>query len=313
MSDPTIQILAAKEESDAGAILLQAGFVSQGVAHYKRAAKLSTECFRLARSGTENNVLREVSDLIGEIFPEAEHELAAVLREDWPTNNAELRWGIGKLVPVVNEMHLALAKRIENPAQPKASVWRGDFLLFFAVLIVGYFLQDALHKAYLGYAPERLDGSQAHYESLTPISEQVTTKPIYWAELGKNNALSTEKIPNPAIELTFENFRVEASWARDIFWYISTPNEGKIFLKFPPNTVTHFALFLTDGDTFWRMSRIRSGDDDLIADQLHDGRWFLLKVSAAESSEGKKVIQFNQLTGNNVAVSALVGFREGPS
>jgi len=177
-----------------------------------------------------------------------------------------------------------------------------SLLLILTTIIFRYYI----HDAYIRTSTPRLDGTQEHYATL---SDLVTPEKIkLWLELGKDNTLIKSRLATAAADIDLLNFSVGNTWARNVHWFVSTDKHGAITLQFEPGTFSNIAVFMTDGDSYWRASKVSSGNTTTIAQQLHDGRWLAFPVTTEENKAGAKTIAFNQLTGDDIAISAIIAW-----
>lgn len=174
--------------------------------------------------------------------------------------------------------------------------------IFTIIILLSTF--QFVSNLYFTNSPLRLDSPQADYFTL---KQRALASPVdYWAELGKDS-LITPVIDSSIFKLTLSNFSRGKSFAREVYWSIQALNTGLLEISFPSATKSTISIYLTDGDSFHRMSRIRSDNNqqDLIADDLHNGKWFDLSISNTESASGIKQIQIDRLNGENISISAI--------
>lgn len=153
--------------------------------------------------------------------------------------------------------------------------------------------------------------SQSHY--LQPAPDYFGNRvPLHWAEFGKDGAWIHNKIDFPALNIELQNFAIGEPWLeRRISWSIQTAGGGVITVKFPPGSVTDILIFMSDGDSYWRMGVIQLGDYYVAASDLYNGRWYALPLTDAQVAAGQVEIQVHRLSGANMAVSALAAFKVG--
>ncbi len=182
-------------------------------------------------------------------------------------------------------------------------------LIYAFIALLAIFALATLTKSLLAsQVTLNVGGPQAHY--LEPLDKEKFPKEeiIAWFEFGKNLGLLSPFVPNDKVSVTLSNFSTAARpWARDVPWYIKADNRGRIDISFPlVNRVTQVAVFMTDGDSHWRSSRIYSGKQKVLAERLHLGKWYFFPVNDEERKAGQKQLRLEQLTGSNIAVSALI-------
>jgi hypothetical protein len=137
---------------------------------------------------------------------------------------------------------------------------------------------------------------------------------LLWLEFGKDGNLisSTREFPlSNKVRVELFGFTMMQPWGLHhgghVKWNIVAQHEGRIELFFDGNQMTDkVALFVTDGDSRIRTSRIRSDRADIIADKLLEGKWILLPITEEEKAQGKKTIKITPLTGSGAAISSLV-------
>lgn len=303
----------AEEHYRAGDLLQSKGLFGPASTHFKKAARAIHQDFVQAQQCPDSKIA-QVVELVTVIYPEAWQDVKRLCADSWPENVAEVQAAREVLRPITDELYRAAINRTTIKKTHARTLYLRDlgiFALLFAVLYLGVHFIDAL---YLKNAPQRVDGSQAHYETFSDLSELSTTtpvdwaKPVYWAEFGKNGQLMTERASYPGVSVTLNNFTIGGAWPRDIYFHIDASNFGRVEVSFTPNSLSHLALFMTDGTTYWRMSRIESPGADLVAHLLHDGRWYLIPLTGEEQEKGRSEIRISQYTGDSIAVSALAGF-----
>jgi 4-amino-4-deoxy-L-arabinose transferase-like glycosyltransferase len=185
----------------------------------------------------------------------------------------------------------------------------GGFLLFF--VCSGSFVKTR----YLATLPPRHDSMQEDYYEPLGTSQPRTATPLLWFDLGRNNLLVSPRADTIAdtVSVSLTGFRPGIPWPRAISWYVFADKQGSLTLRFPRSSASKLFLYLTDGDSYWRASRIQSGSTDLLAEGLHDGKWIVLPISDEERAEGEKTVTFSKLTGSSIALSGLALYNENPS
>ncbi|MBL7661346.1 hypothetical protein JNK13_01200 [bacterium] len=150
--------------------------------------------------------------------------------------------------------------------------------------------------------------TQAHYQNPLYQQDQKILKPQYWVELGKNSTLGEDRLPARGHKIWLEGFEIGSGWNRAVPWYVYANNSGMLRFEFPPDQVQAVGVFMTDGDSYWRMGRIRSQGFNELAQGLHDGRWYFIPLTTEERSKGEVRIYFDRYTGSNIALSAAALF-----
>lgn len=311
----------AEEHYRAGDLLQSKGLFGPASTHFKKAARVIHQDFvraqqfpksKVAECNVAESNVAQVIELVTVIYPEAWPDVQRLCADSWPENIADVQAAGEVLRPITDELYRAAMNRTTKKKKLEQNLYLRDvgiFVLLFVVLYLGTRFVDAL---YLKQAPQRVDGSQAHYETFVQLGSQLgdlsTPTPAYWAEFGKNGQLMTERTSYPGVSVTLNNFTIGGAWSRDIYFHIDASNSGRIEVSFTPNSLSHLALFMTDGPTYWRMSRIQSPGADLVAHLLHDGRWYLIPLTGEEQEKGRSEIRISQYTGDSIAVSALAGF-----
>ncbi len=189
---------------------------------------------------------------------------------------------------------------------------RAAFLTLLIFLVL-YGAGCVVQHLYDSSSTPKADGPQSDYQTFSGTPEVSHHQPIYWAELGRDGVLISELIKNPGISLKTLDFSSGAPWARNIYWSLRAINSGSLTLRFPPHTEqnpapSHLALYLTDGDSFSRISLLRKPGSKQIVDDLHNGRWIFLKLTSDERVLGEVNILFNKLSGSDIALSAAAVF-----
>lgn len=186
--------------------------------------------------------------------------------------------------------------------------------LFNALLLLGVLLVFAYWlKATLAQRVSMpTGGAQAHYLSpeLTHSGEKLDI--LAWYELGKNAGILSAFIPPKSelaqsLSINFSGFSIGRLWQRDVPWHVKADGAGSLRVSFTPNApVSHLAVFMTDGDTHWRSSRVYTSGTQTLAERLHLGKWLYFPLTEGERAAGSKSLRFQQLTGDNISLSALI-------
>jgi 4-amino-4-deoxy-L-arabinose transferase-like glycosyltransferase len=216
--------------------------------------------------------------------------------------------------PFYSRLIDAFRTRAPTAAAERGALYRelamaATFLLFF--ILSGTFVKTS----YLAALPLRNDSMQENYYEPLGVPAQNTAEPLLWLDLGRDNMLVSPR-QNPAdeaVNVSFVGFRPGTPWPRAVSWHLSAEGESSLTLRFPSSRATKLVLYLTDGNSYWRASRVVSGTTDLLAESLHDGKWLVLPISDEERAEGKKTVTFTKLTGESIALSGLAVYNENPS
>lgn len=189
------------------------------------------------------------------------------------------------------------------------------FRIFYGsmILAVLIFCGSMVKKEYKDTFPKFSDHLEKNYFSIGSffLPETLFTAklgPRLWLETGKHGKRISPLVTERGYSVQLKHFSVGRMWSRAIAWFISADRDAFIELRFPPGQTSGVLLFLTDGNSVFRASRIRSGKSDLIADRLNNGRWYYLPIEADERENGFKQIRLQRLSGANIAVSAIVLF-----
>ncbi len=196
------------------------------------------------------------------------------------------------------------------PIPPQFSL-RGylEALLLLGILLaVAYSLQLLLAKE----VTMPSGGSQAHYHSPELPKAEQELEILAWYELGKNGGflyprLSPKHFAADSLRILLPEFTLAPPWQREVSWHLKANGSGTISVYFPQHAApTHLAIFMTDGDSHWRSSRIYSASSQQLAERLHLGKWFYFPVTEEEKRVGKKVLRIQQLTGADIGISAVM-------
>lgn len=179
--------------------------------------------------------------------------------------------------------------------------WWVTFIIFFSLILCSALISFTYQETH----PHPGDLPQPHY--LKYIED---TKPLYWAEFGKNSALLTEQRPVDGIKIELKNFRLEPNWPRDVSWHISTLYGGLLSIQFPPGRIKKLALFMVDGDSEIRISQIRTDGFIAAPAGLHNGKWLEIPLSAESQTKGSAEIRMTVLYGHDVSISALTAYEK---
>lgn len=104
--------------------------------------------------------------------------------------------------------------------------------------------------------------------------------------------------------VTTKGFHSFQGWSRNINFALHSSDDAEVVFKFPQNKATHVALYLTDGDSYWRTVRVVSGQQMKSAWGLHNGKWVTMKITPEEMVSGEKKLELYRLTGISIAISA---------
>ena len=186
------------------------------------------------------------------------------------------------------------SQRPSLPPATLADLAAGLFLMMLTVAAAA--LLDALYEP---YRDVRVHGSQAHY--------QVDDAVLYWAEFGRTAELNV-KTAAKSVSVELDGIHPAQPWMeRAVFWSARTVDEGTIDIRFPPALPIQLVkLFVVDGDTFFRVSLLQSGDQVRFANSHHNGVWLDFPVSIGEREAGRKTILLKKLVGDDARISALV-------
>ena len=109
----------------------------------------------------------------------------------------------------------------------------------------------------------------------------------------------------PQTSINFSGFQIGETWRRPVSWHLSIKTEGEIVIKFEKDSISHIAIYFTDGDSFWRMGKIHTGDTIYTSDQAYNGRWLVFPVTEKENNKGVKSLGLRKFTGNSLAISSV--------
>lgn len=166
-----------------------------------------------------------------------------------------------------------------------------------------------VHQEYLETLTPRVDLPQDHYKNIGEIDGLGSAKPIYWAELGRDGAVFSILVAHRDVKGRIAGCQLSPEkWPREVYWHIFCEESANIKLNFPKGGASHVAFFLTDGDSFSRLSRIEVEGSYKLANDLHNGRWISLPISEREREQGSVEVRLFKLNGNNIAISALALF-----
>jgi len=203
----------------------------------------------------------------------------------------------------MREQVAPINKALHPPANTQRLCLAQSTMIGAAILIGLFFAAKAAVKtAYLSRTPERASSLQDNYLEPPLPKESLAA----WFEFGRNGHLVTVKhLTQPGISAELSGFLTGRPWPRAVSWHASAENQGTLRLRFSPQAVSKIALYLTDGDSYFRASRIRSENTDVIAAELHNGAWYVIYPSASESSAGLMTLSMQKLLGRSVSISAL--------
>jgi len=307
------QLLQAKEEFDAGEILRQVGSVSHtdfeklSLTHFKNTARILDDAINVDESSSQS--LKEISALVEAIVPDAKQRIKQACHASETLSPSEIRRIEKKLHPVVHYFESAAHHRLPNKHFSRQTFLqkKREWLFFIALLFAGYIFVEWVNASYFEVSEKVKDAPQPHYASFSNLGI-TEPAPIYHVEFGRDGKLIKEVTPHEGFSVTLPGFQVGRRWNREVYWYARANSNGTVKINFPLDSITHVALFMTDGNSVWRMSRIQTPGSDYIVDRIHNGRWFLIPVTSQEQSLGTKTIQISQYTGDNIAISALAAF-----
>lgn len=175
--------------------------------------------------------------------------------------------------------------------------------ILFIVGLVG--AQHLIRKEYTRLSPPRTSTSQANYQNPALDNESIAA----WFEFGKNGSLlsfADDQTARSGYALRLQSLYPAPAWSRVVHWSARAQREGRILVSFGEHKPSSIFLYMTDGDSFSRISRISSSGTDIVADKLHNGRWLRLPITPEDRAAHQKEIIFYQLSGNDIAVSALI-------
>lgn len=313
-------IILAKEETDLAEILGQGGLSHFSLEHLRTAAQhLEQALSQLpsAEDETPEDKDQEVLRLASKVMPQAQERIQAIAQDSWPEDINQYNTDRRTLRRFVGFSYYALSKRSEENkeslSEVKGVTLRQLISKTFAALAVLALLVVCgakIKDAYKGTIPPRIDLLEENYHALFDLGlpESFAPRPVLWLEFGKDGRLITTKQARKGFMVSLRRFSVGDPWSRAIHWHVAAGGHGAVTLQFPPESAKAVALFMTDGDSFFRASRVGSDLSDFIAESLHNGRWYILPVTDEEQKNGTKEIRFNQLAGSNIALSTMLVF-----
>lgn len=234
--------------------------------------------------------------------PGSAEALSAMHRGRWSPAGRTERRQLKRLLDVL---------RLARPGGGRLlSAMRIDFVAALVLIAAVWGAASAVQSGYAEFATPPRRTTQPNYLGFFGPRSEGLGQLIYHAELGKNLKVSPGRKDNPLVRVKLTNFRLTDQWRRVVSWAAHAYGFGKIEVTFPQNSATAIALFLTDGDSYWRMSKVRSGNTLQLADRLYNGRWLVFPITAEERRAGRKSFQLEQLTGESIAVSAVAVFNK---
>lgn len=180
----------------------------------------------------------------------------------------------------------------------------GRAVLVLGILFALWGAGEAVESAYKKTGFQKVDGSESHYFEVLKTGQLEGMRVRKFVELGYGRDAGG-LVPDDSIEIVLEGFLPKEATHRNVHWRVAAREEGSVEFRFQGDAPKAVAFFLTDGDSFWRTVRVVSGEEDVLVDSLHDGRWVVLRVSEREVGEGRKRVRFWKLTGEDVNLSAV--------
>ena len=178
-----------------------------------------------------------------------------------------------------------------------------DCVLAILLVLIACFAGEWIKHACREYIPIVKDTEQRHYFSFPEQPQLAGRKLPLWTEIGKNGVTAVRQ--TSGYKAALEGFQNAVNWPQAVYWSMRASDTASLLVTFPPEQASTVALFMTDGDSRWRISELSSGKQHLIADQLRNGRWLYLAVNPEEARAGSKRILFRKLTGDDIALSAI--------
>ena len=209
--------------------------------------------------------------------------------------------------PVVVFITSYLKEEKLNSFQKSSIFYFLSFLIFIGLATI------FINNQYSKFQAPKIEDSSASYFGIKDIAEKRGLVGLHGSDLGKNiNIISNN---SDEFNISLSGFSRNLIWERAISWSVKSVKGirvPRITTSFPKGTTTHIALYMTDGDSKWRTSKIKSGDQLRIADDLHQGRWIIFPVSKRERTLGSKSFDFHKLTGANITISKIIFLGKNP-
>ena len=189
---------------------------------------------------------------------------------------------------------------------------KADILLATGVLTALYFLSVFVSGKYVESINKPLSSSQSNYQEIGSTEQLKGYQAIAWYELGRDRTLFRELNTHPWFLVGINGFNVQDKWDRDVYWSARTNSRAEVLVRLkdiPASTNSDeflVALYLTDGDSDWRTSRVESGKTKYLAWDLHNGKWFTFPITKDDLESKEKRIKLQHLTGGDVALSAII-------
>jgi hypothetical protein len=298
------ELFQAVEEFEAGEVLFDAELQEIADKHYQKSAKLLKGYFDSEDSLLEGDGKEIIHSLLT-IIPDARERLGSFLASGKVVSRKEMKANVEQIKPIIHEAKKVASAECKSVAKKHTFVKEG--LIFFGLLISIYLVNMIVNTLYHKVSFERVDGEQLHYADFSDTTVH-GLDPVYWVELGRDGVLFAERVSEEGFSVEVKDFTIGYPWRRNVFWHITAGDKGSIRVQFPKRLISKIAIFMTDGDTYWRISRVQSQAADELATELHDGKWIIFNLSEMERQLGFMDISFTRLTGNSISVSAIAAF-----
>lgn len=228
--------------------------------------------------------------------------LQRIQAADWPTSTQEFRQHQQHLTQLLRHQPILI-----YPTQVKKWVAEWAWLMLLVVILVAgsAWVETLFFKRHV---PGWDGGSEQDFHDPVALLEQIDKGVWYWVDFGKEGKLHNERLGNGEIKIKTTDFTIGEGWPnRQVSWYMKAAERGQIELEFAPNSpYTQVMIFMTDGDSPWRMSHVENDYYHLAASSLHNGRWYIFELNEQERAAGRFQVKFFKIMGANVAVSSLV-------
>lgn len=229
--------------------------------------------------------------------------LAQMQADHWPASGIEADQQQRYLQELLKQLPVVI-----YPRQIKRWVWElGGLLLLIIALVAGSaWVETAFIKHYVP-AWDKINEEEFH----DPVAylQQMDKGVWFWVDFGKERQLHNIHLGNGEIQIKSSGFSIGPGWSgnRQVNWYMQAAERGQIELTFTPHSpYTVVMVFMTDGDSTWRMSHLESKQTHLAASDLRNGRWYIFPLSAQELASGHFVLKLFKIMGKDIAVSSLV-------
>ncbi len=236
--------------------------------------------------------------------PGADDALEVMSRADWNIRASTNQVFLSRLKTVGQLIHGGLTKSGAPKTKKLAGLIKDVIyagLIFAAIM----WFDSQIHQSYRFYASPPAMTAQRNYAEFVQNRSSGLGEVLYQVELGKDSELALPLLANDSFSVELSSFKPSPAWSRPVYWSVQAAGSGEITLRFKQTNPTAVALFMTDGDSFWRMSKVQSAGTTRLADRLYNGRWLVFPV---ERKTGIKTFSFEQFTGSTIAVSGIAVF-----